>query len=62
MCIWYTRDGEQKGDKVCSNATSNGFMWLAGPEKTTWCWDDLNPWAPPTIFNISTARIATNVY
>ncbi len=62
VCIWYTRDNVQKGDRVCSNATSDGYRWYAGPEKTTWCWDDLNPFAPQTIFNISTARIATNVY
>ena len=62
VCIWYTRDNVQKGDKVCSGAYSDGYTWHAGPEQTTWCWDDLNPFAPPTIFNISTARIPPSVY
>jgi hypothetical protein len=57
VCIWYTRDGVQKGDKVCSNADTVGANWVAGPERTTWCWDDPAPWAPHTIFNISTVRI-----
>lgn len=55
VCIWYTRDGVQKGDKVCSNATSNGSSWLSGPEVTTWCWDDLGD--IHTIFKIFTVRI-----
>lgn len=62
VCIWYTRGGVQKGDKVCSNATSDGFRWYAGPEKTTWCWDDLDPNAPVTQFNISTVRINPSIY
>lgn len=57
VCIWYTRDNVQKGDKVCSNAASTGASWLSGPEVTTWCWDDLSWLVPPTIFNISTVRI-----
>lgn len=57
VCIWYTRDGVQKGDKVCSNAVSDGFAWYPGPEVTTWCWDDLSWNVPVTQFNISTARI-----
>lgn len=61
VCTWYTRDGVQKGDKVCSNATSDGFRWYAGTEKTTWCWDDVNPFAPKTLFNFSLARINPNV-
>jgi hypothetical protein len=55
VCIWYTRDGVQKGDKVCSTAASIGGSWLSGPEVTTWCWDDLG--SIHTIFNISTVRI-----
>jgi hypothetical protein len=57
VCIWYTRDGEQKGNKVCSNATTSGTVWLPGPEKKTSCWDSLVPWDPPTIFNFTTVRI-----
>lgn len=62
VCIWYERGGVQKGDKVCSNATTNGYRWTAGPEKTTWCWDDLNPFAPVTEFHAVAALIAPNVY
>jgi hypothetical protein len=55
VCIWYTRGGTQQGDKVCSNALDD--PWRAGPEKTTWCWDSLNPFDPQTQFVISTVRI-----
>lgn len=62
VCIWYTRDGVMKSAKVCSNAgTTNGY-WSSGPEVTTGAWDTLDPWAPPTIFNISTVRINPNIY
>ena len=60
VCIWYTRDGVMKSDKVCSNAVSTGNGWASGPEVRTGAWDSLNPWAPPTIFNISTVRISPN--
>ncbi len=60
VCIWYTRAGVQKGDKVCSNATSDGFRWTAGPERTTWCWDDLS--SDHTIFNMSRALISPKVF
>lgn len=55
VCIWYTRDGVQKGDYVCSTAASLGGSWMSGPEVTTWCWDDLS--SVHTIFNIATVRI-----
>ena len=61
VCIWYTRGGEMKSPKVCSTATSSGTFWSPGPEVTTGAWDSLNPWAPPTIFNISTVRIDPRV-
>jgi hypothetical protein len=61
VCIWYERDGEQKGAKVCSNATTSGTVWLPGPEKKTDCWDSPWPWDPPTTFWASTVRIAPGV-
>ncbi len=60
VCIWYERAGAQQGDKVCSNATSNGMRWYPGPEKTTWCWDDLS--SNHTIFNYSRVLINPKVY
>lgn len=60
VCVWYTRANVQKGDKVCSNATSDGLRWYPGPEKTTWCWDDLS--ADHTIFNWSRVLINPKVY
>ena len=62
VCIWYTRDGEGVvGAKVCSNANSPNCVWVPGPEKTTSAWDSLNPFAPPTVFNISTVRISPGI-
>jgi hypothetical protein len=57
VCIWYTRGADRISPKVCSNATDNSGYWVAGPEKTTECTDTIDPFAPPTVFNISTARI-----
>ena len=62
VCIWYTRGGAMKSAKVCSNATSSGTYWSSGSEVRTGAWDSLNPWAPPTIFNISTVRINPLIY
>lgn len=61
VCIWYTRGGVQKGDRVCSNAVSSGGGWWPGSEARTSVWDSLHPWAPPTIFNMSTVRINPNI-
>lgn len=57
VCIWYTRGGVVISSKVCSNATSSPGYWVAGPEARTSAWDSLDPGAPKTIFNITTARI-----
>lgn len=58
VCIWYTRAGAGVvGPKVCSNADSSTGAWRPGPEKTTSAWDSLNPFDPPTNFNVSTVRI-----
>lgn len=62
VCIWYTRGTSVVGSKVCSNATSNGSSWSSGSDVTTSAWDTLDPFAPPTIFNISTSRINPNIY
>lgn len=62
VCIWYTRGGVMKSAKVCSNATSAGTYWSPGSEVRTGAWGSLNPWAPPTIFNISTVRIDPRIY
>lgn len=62
VCIWSTRGGVMKSAKVCSNATSVGSDWSSGSEVRTGAWDSLNPWAPPTILNISTVRIDPRVY
>lgn len=63
VCIWYERPaGVQQGDRVCSTAHSDGARWIAGAEATTWCWDDLNPFAPVTQFKWALTLIAPNVY
>lgn len=59
--MWYTRGGVAVSGTVCSNATSGGDAWFPGPERTMSVWDDLNPFAPPTMFNFSTVRINPNV-
>lgn len=62
VCMWYTRDGVNVSGTVCSKATTtNGLTWTAGPEKRMSVWDDLNPFAPQTIFNYSLSRIRTGV-
>ena len=58
VCMWYTRDGEGVvGPKMCSNADSSTGFWRPGPEVRESVWDSLNPFAPPTIFRVSTVRI-----
>jgi hypothetical protein len=58
VCIWYTREGAGVvGPKICSDAGSSGSYWLSGPEVRESVWDSLNPFDPPTVFHISTARI-----
>lgn len=61
VCIWYTRGGAVISAKVCSNATNSNGYWVAGPEKRTECTDTLDPFAPPTVFNFTTARINPDV-
>jgi hypothetical protein len=62
VCIWYTREGAGvAGAKVWSNADSNGSYWVSGPEVRTSATDSINPFDPPTVFNISTVRIAPGV-
>lgn len=61
VCIWYTEGGVVISTKVCSNADDSTGYWVAGTEKTTQCTDDLNPFAPPTVFNITTVRIDPNI-
>lgn len=56
VCFNYTRGGVMVTPNVCSTASFNGG-WNAGAETTYGLSDSLNPWAPQTIFNISTVRI-----
>jgi hypothetical protein len=62
VCIWYTRGTSVVGAKKCSNASSNGSSWSSGSDVETNAWDTLDPFAPPTVFNISTTRINPNIY
>ena len=62
VCISYTRGGSVVGPEVCSNATRNGSSWASGPDVETNAWDTLDPFAPPTEFNIRTTRINPNIY
>lgn len=61
VCIWYSRGGVLVGNKVCSNATSNGRSWSAGSEAKVTVADTLDWSAPKTIFNIKTSRINPQV-
>lgn len=56
VCMWYTENGVKVSPVVCSNAASVGGSWLSGPEKRMSQNDNLNPFAPKTVFNVSTAR------
>lgn len=63
VCFWYTRGGNAISSKYCSNASSTGSAWLAGPEVSHGVWDSLIPGdSNRTIFNISVSRINPNVY
>lgn len=63
VCFWYTRAGEGNvSGTYCSNATSNGAAWSAGPEVTAAVWDSFNPIAPPTIFNFSVVKIDPGIF
>lgn len=57
VCMWYTRGGAAVSGTVCSTANYLAGTWSAGPEATISVWDSLDPFAPPTIFNVSTVRI-----
>lgn len=56
VCFWYTRGGVRLTPTTCSDAYFNGG-WNAGAEVQRGVDDTLDPWAPQTVFNISTARI-----
>lgn len=63
VCIWYTRGDNTVSDTACSTAIStSGTHWNPGSVATTSCWDSLNPFAPATIFNISTVRIDPTIF
>lgn len=62
VCIWYTRAGEGiVGPKICSDAGGTCSYWAPGPEVRESVWDSLNPFAPPTVFNIQTVRILPQI-
>lgn len=62
VCIWYTRAGEGiVGPKICSYAGGTCSYWAPGPEVRESVWDSLDPFAPPTVFNIQTARILPQI-
>jgi len=61
VCIWYTRGQAVISPRVCSNADDNYYCWAPGPEVTTECTDTIDPFAPPTVFNFTVARIDPNV-
>ena len=57
-CFWYSRGGSAVSSKKCSSAYEVGKgLWASGAEVTDRVMDDLNPVAPPTIFNVQTTRI-----
>lgn len=58
VCFWYSRGSSNVSSEYCSHAGTNGLSWWAGPEVTHGVWDSVDPWAPPTIFNIRTTRIS----
>ncbi len=62
VCIWYTRDSQVVSGTVCSNAKGGTNTWSAGSEVVTGAWDSLGLYDPRTLFNISTVRIAPNIY
>lgn len=62
VCFWYTRAGEGTiGTKMCSNAGGTCSYWAPGPEVTESVWDSMDPFAPPTVFNIQTYRILPQI-
>jgi len=61
VCIQYTRSGVGVADRRCSNASSNGSRWAAGPETLSYATDSLSLNGPKTVFNIQTTRINPNI-
>lgn len=63
VCFWYSRGTENKSSTYCSNASSSGSTWRAGPEVSHGVWDTLKPGEQNrTIFNIKTSRIDPRIF
>jgi hypothetical protein len=62
VCIWYTRGVDIISDVVCSNASSDTGVWLAGPVATTTALDTASSTDPKTIFHIKTTRIDPSIF
>ncbi|KAA9106381.1 hypothetical protein [Microbacterium rhizomatis] len=61
VCFWWSRGGVRLTSNFCSDASFANGSWVAGREVTGSMNDTLDPVAPPTIFNISTARVDPNL-
>lgn len=62
VCIWYTRGVSIISDVVCSNASSDTGVWVAGAVATTSALDTPSSTDPKTIFRIQTTRIDPSIF
>ena len=62
VCIWYTRGVSIISDVVCSNASSDTGVWVAGTVATTTALDTASDTDPKTMFNIRTTRIDPRIF
>lgn len=62
VCIWYTRGASIISDVVCSNASSDTGVWVAGTVATTTALDTPSSTDPKTMFHIKTTRIDPSIF